>query len=388
MNKQLLQSVTGSYFLLAFLGCNSSQPAVVSGKDFQYQIEETAAPVFYNEPKASRSLSRNVNVPLLKVDAASVYRNMITYVIPDEELQPTVQADKINVFIDFPAGSTTINPKYGRNAAELERLKSQLQILLDDKNLQLKSVRLTGYASPDGNTKENERLAGGRAIQFKKYLQKQFDIPDNGLITVDWVGEDWDGLQSVIAGSGKEYANLITDILKKTGDSDSRRKQMQALNNGIVYKDIERSFFSRLRRMELNVSYEVRTVPDKNVMVEQIYSQPDKLSLSDMLQIAGLYRPGTEQYREIYEIIAYRFPDCRVSQLNAAAASLSLGDVEAAKYFLKQVENDPRALNNQGVLALMEGNLDEAETLFRKAMPQNPRLSRENLRIIGEMKNE
>ena len=97
--------------------------------------------------------------------------------------------------------------------------------------------------------------------------------------------------------------------------------------------------------------------------------------------MAVLYRPGTEQYREVYELAAYRFPDSREAVLNAGAASLALGDKEAAAYFLQRVADDPRSWNNLGVLALMENDPSEAVSWFRKAMPQNPRLSRHNIRI-------
>lgn len=97
-----------------------------------------------------------------------------------------------------------------------------------------------------------------------------------------------------------------------------------------------------------------------------------------------MYRPGTDQYREVYEIAAYTYPSCAVAQLNAAAAALSQGDKEAARYFFNQIEADQRAYNNLGVLSLMDGDKEAAATYFRKYLPQNPRLVRENLRLLNE----
>lgn len=104
--------------------------------------------------------------------------------------------------------------------------------------------------------------------------------------------------------------------------------------------------------------------------------------MTDFIRTASLYRPGTEQYREVYELAAYTYPSCVVAQLNAAAAALSQGDIESARYFFNQVEGDQRAYNNLGVLALMEGDKKTAAAYFRKYAAQNPRLSRENLKII------
>ena len=205
-------------------------------------------------------------------------------------------------------------------------------------------------------------------------------------VTIDWVGEDWEGLRELVAKSGRSYHTQVLSVLDTYTDADSRRKQLKALEKGTVYKDIEKSFFSRLRRMELDIAYEttVKTgvqSPDLQALAEKVVTDPDRLTLGELLQVAVLYRPGTEQYREVYELAAYRFPGSREAVLNAGAASLALGDKEAATYFLQQVADDPRSWNNLGVLALMENDPSEAVSWFRKAMPQNPRLSRHNIRI-------
>ncbi len=310
---------------------------------------------------------------------------MINYITPDEDSVPKVVSQHFSVYVDYPAGGISVNPKYGNNRAGLAKLEERLKPLLQSAGGGVTKIRITGYASPDGNTKENERLAGNRSIQFKTYLQKQFNLPDNGLVSVDWVGEDWDGLKELISKSDKKYNSRVLAIFQLTDDPDSRRKQIKAMDNGAVYKDIEKSFFGRLRRMELAVETEspLLTVTDPQ-LIEQVYTQPDKVSLSDFIRVASFYRPGTEQYREVYEIAAYIYPACAVVQLNAAAASLAQGDKESARYFFQQVDNDPRAYNNLGVLSLMDGDKETAASWFRKSLPQNPRLARENLGILRE----
>ena len=83
--------------------------------------------------------------------------------------------------------------------------------------------------------------------------------------------------------------------------------------------------------------------------------------------------------------MAYRFPDCRVAQLNAMAAALSLGDKESARIFGQRCADDPRSYINQGVLLLMDGDATSACDYFRKAMPENPRRARKNLAVAQEM---
>ncbi|MCD8269961.1 MAG: hypothetical protein LUD46_16885 [Parabacteroides sp.] len=120
-------------------------------------------------------------------------------------------------------------------------------------------------------------------------------------------------------------------------------------------------------------------------LAARVYTSPKTLTLPELLRVAAVYRSGTEQYREVYELMGYRFPDCRVAQLNASAAALSMGDKESARYFLQRCTDDPRSYISQGVLLLMDGDANSACDYFRKAMPENPRKARENLSIALEL---
>lgn len=388
MNKQqLLQGCLGVSVLLSSCG---SPRQMVSEDIISDQViipleQETAKS---NQPPNPDT--RNVQIPLIRVDATSVYRDMLVYVDPEEENASRSIAGHLTAFIDYPAGSVTLNPKYGNNRAELEKLSDRLRPLLaSPKGLRIK---LTGYASPDGSTKENEQLAGNRTIQFKNYLLKQYKLPNDGTVSVDWAGEDWEGLRREVAASGKAYTRQVLAILDATADADNRRKQLRDLEKGAVYKDLEKTFFARLRRIELAVTGETPAAKaieqgstELDELATRVYTAPKTLSLPELLRIAAIYRPGTEQYREVYELMAFRFPDCRVAQLNAMAAALSLGDKESAHIFGQRCADDPRSYINQGVLLLMDGDANSACDYFRKAMPENPRQARENLKVAYEL---
>lgn len=387
MNKQqLLQGGLGITLLLT--SCSSPRQMVsedVIPDQVIIPLEQETS-----KPKPTNPDIRNVQIPLMRVNAASVYREMLVYTDPEEENASRSIAGHLTAFIDYPAGSVTLNPKYGNNRAELEKLSDRLRPLLaSPKGLR---VKLTGYASPDGSTKENEQLAGNRTIQFKNYLLKQYKLPNDGTVSVDWAGEDWEGLRREVAASGKTYTRQVLAILNGTADADNRRKQLRDLEKGAVYKDLEKTFFARLRRIELAVTGETPAAKaieqgstELDELATRVYTAPKTLSLPELLRIAAIYRPGTEQYREVYELMAFRFPDCRVAQLNAMAAALSLGDKESARIFGQRCADDPRSYINQGVLLLMDGDANSACDYFRKAMPENPRQARENLKVAYEL---
>ena len=172
--------------------------------------------------------------------------------------------------------------------------------------------------------------------------------------------------------------------MRKYGIFNGREKQLMDLQGGMPYKDMLRRFFPKLRRIEVVVEYNINEIDHQDAS-ELIYTHPDLLSLEEMYETARYYRPGTDQYREVYEIAAFHFPDDVTANVNAASAVMLTGDLISAWNYLRKVEADPRAWNNMGVLTLMEGNPEGAALWFRKAVGIEPRKARRNLQIAEGM---
>lgn len=348
-------------------------------------------------------LSRTEFVPQLQVDAASVYGQMIEYylnggkTVDSPKTAPTVQvvSRHLDAVLSFKPGSTELSPAYGSNRTELERLDRELAALLADGTGSLQAVRITGYASPDGSSRRNEELAVGRALRFRNYLSRKQGIPEQKVI-VDQCTEDWEGLVRLAAETGKPYATEVARVVNANTDPEVRRKGLKAIGKGRAWKDMEQTLFARLRRMELEVVFETKepvfseSSESASVDLERLLTlynhRPEALSLDELLTIVPVFRPGTEQYRELYEQAAYRFPDCAEAQLNAGAAALAAGDTESARFFLSRVEGNEHAWINLGVLSLMENDPESAFVWFRKALPVKPGLARRNLEMIKEIR--
>lgn len=156
------------------------------------------------------------------------------------------------------------------------------------------------------------------------------------------------------------------------------------MHGGTVYRELLKSYFPQLRRIRITVGYEARAFNIEEA-ASLIYTHPRLLSLQEIYRVAAFYRPGTEQYREIYEIAAYHFPDDVLANINAASAVIMAGDPVSARQYLSKVADDPRAWNDFGVLAYLEGDRKKAEEWFRKALGIEPEKARKNLK---KMKNE
>lgn len=317
----------------------------------------------------------------------------VTYSVRDIELyasmlsflEPTVEHDKkldekAVFYIDYPLGSDNILPDYRNNRTELQKLDSLLFPFSAGDYSSMEHIRVCGYASPDGTYIDNERLATSRAGFFASYICSTYGIPRFRLETTS-VAEDWEGLSVLLQSEQPPYAATVLSIIQHAGIFNGREKQLMDLRGGEPYRDMLHRFFPRLRRLEVSVRWNIRAV-SAGEAYRLIYTHPEWLSLSEMYGATRYYRPGTEQYREVYEIAAYRFPEDVVANINASSAVMLTGDVKSARAYLQRVESDPRSWNNLGVLALMEGKPGEAEEWFRKAVGVEPQKARRNLQRL------
>lgn len=350
------------------------------------------------------SLVREQIVAQVQVDAETVYRQMIEFFqlpeksdtasVPEEIIRSEVR--RLDASLSFKPGSVELTASYGQNSKELAGLCNDLNALLADRNVTLQSVEVTGYSSPDGNTSKNEELATGRALRLCRYLGKEMRLPEN-IFVVRQSQEDWDGLKRAVSEARKPYAMRVMALLDSLSQPDVRRKALGSLDKGKVWKDMENTLFAGLRRIQVNVVYQLTetglvdseenaTCIDFAHLLTAFQKEPERLTLDELLRVALAFRPGTEQYREVYELAAYRFPDCEIAQLNAGTAALSMADTVAARYFLDRVKNNPKAWINLGILSLMENDPASATDWFKKAMPERPRQARLCLGILDGLK--
>ena len=76
---------------------------------------------------------------------------------------------------------------------------------------------------------------------------------------------------------------------------------------------------------------------------------------------------GGDFNRIFVEVIPRYFSDDAVANNNAAAVLIQGGELATAKRFLQRAGQSAAALNNLGVMHLLEGDLEEAERCFAKA---------------------
>lgn len=312
-----------------------------------------------------------------------LYIPMVSFLTPDITMSDKHHTESAILYFDYPLGKDDIYPDYKNNREEINKIDRILSPLVGNRISTIDRILVRGYSSPDGAYGENERLAKARSRLFAGFISDAYSLPRNR-IEVSSVAEDWEGLKDLLQQAQPSYADAALHIIRKYGIFNGREKQLMDLQGGTPYKDMLRRFFPRLRRIEVVVEYNINKIDYRDAS-ELIYTHPDLLSLEEMYEVARYYRPGTDQYREVYEIAAFHFPNDVTANVNAASAVMLTGDLISAWNYLRKVEADPRAWNNMGVLTLMEGNPEGAVSWFRKAVGIEPRKARRNLQIAEGM---
>lgn len=315
-----------------------------------------------------------------------LYIPMVSFLTPTVTGSGKHHTESAILYIDYPLGKDDIYPDYKNNREEINKIDRILSPLAGSRFSTIDRIQVRGYSSPDGPYGENERLAQARSRLFAGYIRNAYSLP-RSRIDVSSVAEDWEGLKDLLLQAQPPYTDSALRIIRKYGIFNGREKQLMDLQGGAPYKDMLRRFFPKLRRIEVVVEYNINKIDHQDAS-ELIYTHPDLLSLEEMYEVARYYRPGTDQYREVYEIAAFHFPNDVTANVNAASAVMLTGDLISAWDYLRKVEADPRAWNNMGVLTLMEGNPEGAASWFRKAVGVEPRKARRNLQIAeGEIGN-
>jgi len=303
----------------------------------------------------------------------------VSYIRPEVE-EVKARSESADVFLDFPVARTEINPSFGNNPRELQKIEQVLREIREDKNLTVSNVTITGYASPEGDINFNNQLSRGRAEALRGYLSMRAGIPSH-LYQVGYGGEDWDGLARLVQQSYIEPKETILSIIRYYNPQE-RKNRLKALNGGRTYQQLLHQLYPQLRRVVSKIDYTARRFNVEEAK-EIIKTRPKQLSLNEMFLVANTYEEGSKEFKEVFETAVKIFPDDPVANLNAAASALLEKDITRAERYLQKAErNTDEYYNNLGVLEMMKGNNKRANSLFKRASENNMDAALRNLEEI------
>ena len=272
--------------------------------------------------------------------------------------------------IDFAVGKYQIDPNYRRNATELEKVKSSIEKVAKDGDMEISTITLTGYASPEGSYALNDRLSRLRTESLRNYLLNNLSRNIRPRIDVNNVAENWDGLVESLESSSLLYKNDILRIIDNVSDLDLREREIKKLDKGRVYRELVEFYFPALRKTEYKVEYIIRQFNPQEAR-DIVWVDPSKLSLNEIFSVSRFYDTNSEDYGKLFDIAVQVYPHDHVANINASTSAILKNDYERSKRHLDNIlphNRDQFYYNNLGIYYLFNGSYDLAITNFEKAV--------------------
>ena len=318
---------------------------------------------------------KSYNVPAVKVANGVVATSELykrTLVSENGVIAPDgyqrINEQKQEAAIKFLINQANIRKSELKNNSVKEFVKMLKKINADREGLNLKNVEIQAYASPDGGVKLNDKLAGNRQNVSEKYVKGTLKKQKmNADIDAHYTAQDWDGFQQLVSASNIQDKDVILRVLSMYEDPQEREQQIRNMSAG--FRELADGILPELRRSRLIINYE--TIGRSDEQIEQQYKDDAaKLSADELLYLATFDKTPAEQ-EAIYTKTTQIYDKDYRAYNNLAALALAKGDKATAQQYAAKAaslsNNTPEAQANMGLIALVNGDVQEAERAISKS---------------------
>ena len=279
-----------------------------------------------------------------------------------------VNEKKQEANIKFLINQANIRKSELKNNSVQEFVEMLKKINADREGFNIQNVEIQAYASPEGGVKFNDQLAGKRQNESEKYVKgtlKQNKV--NADIDAHYTAQDWDGFQKLVAASNLQDKDVILRVLSMYEDPQEREQQIRNMSAG--FRELADGILPELRRSRLIINYE--TIGRSDEQIEQQYKDDAaKLSADELLYLATFDKTPAEQ-EAIYTKTTQIYDKDYRAYNNLAALALAKGDKATAQKYAEKAaslgSDTPEAQANMGLLALVNGNVQDAERAISKS---------------------
>ena len=235
--------------------------------------------------------------------------------------------------LNFRINKWDIVKELGNNSNELATIKQTLDLVKNDPDVTITSITLHGYASPDGNYANNDKLSRNRTQALNQYLLKTYPV-DKKLFKVESTAEDWEGTLKYIESHNIPQKAAALKIINSNLTPD-QKEQTLAAKAGEAFRFLIDEVWPSLRRTDYTIEYDVKAFNLEEAR-KVMNTRPQKLSLQEMYMVANSYPKGSEEYNNVFDTAVKMFPEDKLANLNAAIAAIDRGDKVRAEKYLKK----------------------------------------------------
>ena len=317
---------------------------------------------------------KEVKVPAVKIAdgviaTSELYHQTVKTASPcvAQDAFQRITEQKLDANVKFLIQQAELRQSELQSNSVQDFVKLLQQIARDQENLNLSSVEISAYASPDGGVKLNEQLANKRQQNTESFVRQQMkDANVEGGVASEYTAQDWEGFQELVKASNIPDKDVILRVLSMYQDPQEREQQIKNMSQG--FKELADGILPELRRARMTINYEVIGRDDEQIF-DQYKKDASKLSLEELVY-AGIIAPTTAEKEDVLKTTARLYPKDARAYNNLAVLAMQNGNKEEAERYLQQakaIADIPEANANLGLLALQVGDTKKAEDLISRS---------------------
>ena len=281
--------------------------------------------------------------------------------------------------IYFHINKSNIEPSYMGNQHTIDSLRT---LFANSKDI--KSVKLMGYASPEGPLPFNKALAAKRAAAIKDYMTKN-NIGASVPITVDSATTDWNAIKDWLNSSRIENYLKIIAIIDDNSIAEADKNAAIRKQFPVAYNFMFRQWYPKLRTTDISIEHTPAKM-DVATAKKLLNENPSQLSLEDIYLVALTFEKGSKEWNDIILLAVQTYPQSPEARVNAANVAMANGNyAQAATYLQGLPATMPEAMNSRGILAMSQGNYTQAMTLFEGAAKAGVSEATYNINLLKQL---
>lgn len=260
------------------------------------------------------------------------------------------------------------------NRAQLKVIDDSIQYALSDPNVEISSINICGYASPETTYERNTYLATNRSKALAEYVSRKYSLPQERC-THSAVPENWGEFREMVVASTElteDQRRALLELIDRPtyGPADFDQKETE-LKTDVRFKDVYRNmilpeWFPLLRCTQFTINTMLKPMNDEQ-LCELIKTKPEMLDLNQIFRVAKCYEEGSPEFHNAMEVALKFYGNDETANLNAAVEALHNEDFARAEELLAKAGNSPEAENARGVLCVHRDQLDAALEHFNAA---------------------
>ena len=274
--------------------------------------------------------------------------------------------------INFDKGKSVVKPTELKDKDIVDYSK-WLTAAQTNPKIAIKTINVTGYASPEGEVAKNDNLSTERAEAGKKATMElakkaKNDKAQTEVYNLSGRGENFDGFKKELQAStmNEDEKNLIIRVLEMNSDPATRETEMR--NMGKTFTFLDKNIFPKLRRSEITTVYDLTGYSDEELKAVSM-ATPDSLDLEELLFTATLTNDLNEKLR-LYNVAIKNYPSDYRAFNNAGAVLYQqnkMSDAKAQFEKANSLKDNTISKNNLGAVAGVAGDRTKAKQLLGQA---------------------